>query len=324
MPPVLSVDGLVAEFHNPHGPNARVLDGVSFGVEEGEILGIVGESGSGKTMTALSIMKLLPRSCRVQAGEILFRGNGLLALGDRQMNALRGSELSMIFQNPRSSLNPLFRVEKTLGQVLRAHRGLKGEPARRASIELLMDVGLPDPERIMRRYPHELSGGMAQRVMIAFALASNPKVLIADEPTTALDVTVQLQVIELLARLREEHGLTLLLITHNLSVVAEICDRVMVMYLGRIVEHGPVLEIFDNPRHPYTIGLLGSRATVHVDGQLTAIPGQVPDLRERPSGCPFHTRCEWAQPICAEQSPPNDTVTPGHSVECHRWQEVSA
>jgi oligopeptide/dipeptide ABC transporter ATP-binding protein len=322
MPPVLEVDGLVAEFHNPHGPNARVLDGVSFGVEEGEILGIVGESGSGKTITALSIMKLLPRSCRVQAGEILFRGNGLLALGDRQMNAIRGSELSMIFQNPRSSLNPLFRVEKTLAQVLRAHRGLKGAPARVASIELLNDVGLPDPERIMRRYPHELSGGMAQRVMIAFALASNPKVLIADEPTTALDVTVQLQVIELLARLREEHGLTLLLITHNLSVVAEICDRVMVMYLGRIVEHGPVLEIFDNPRHPYTIGLLGSRATVHVEGQLTAIPGQVPDLSERPSGCPFHTRCAYAQPICSEQAPPTETVTAGHSVECHRWKEV--
>lgn len=324
MAPILEVDGLTAEFTNPHGPGARVLDGVSFSVEEGEILGIVGESGSGKTMTALSIMQLLPRACRVQAGEILFRGNGLLGLGGRQMNALRGAELSMIFQNPRSSLNPLFRVEKPLAQVLRAHRGLKGAPARKASIELLTDVGLPDPERVLRRYPHELSGGMAQRVMIALALASNPKVLIADEPTTALDVTVQLQVIELLARLREEHGLTLLMITHNLSVIAEICDRVMVMYLGRIVEHGPVLEIFDHPRHPYTIGLLGSRPTVHVDGALTAIPGQVPDLRERPTGCAFHTRCPQAQEICALQVPAAEAVAAGHSVECHRWREVAA
>jgi oligopeptide/dipeptide ABC transporter ATP-binding protein len=239
------------------------------------------------------------------------------------MNAIRGEEISMIFQNPRSSLNPLFKVEKTLAQVLRTHRGLKGAEARRVSIELLTDVGLADPERILRRYPHELSGGMCQRVMIAFALASNPKLLIADEPTTALDVTVQLQVIELLARLRREHGLTLLLITHNLSVVAEMCDRVMVMYLGRIVEQGPVLEIFDRPRHPYTIGLLGSRPTLGGDDRLQAIPGQVPDLRERPGGCPFHTRCPYAQEICALQRPPREEVAPGHWTECHFWQELS-
>jgi oligopeptide/dipeptide ABC transporter ATP-binding protein len=323
MPPILELKDLSAEFPNPHGPSARVLDGVSFSVEQGEILGIVGESGSGKTMTALSVMRLLPSACTISSGQILFRGGGLLALGERQMNDIRGAELSMIFQNPRSSLNPLFRVEKTLAQVLRAHRGLKGDPARKASIDLLADVGLPDPERILRRYPHELSGGMAQRVMIAFALASNPKMLIADEPTTALDVTVQLQVIELLARLREEHGLTLLMITHNLSVVAEICDRVMVMYLGRIVEHGPVLEIFDHPRHPYTIGLLGSRPTVHIGGTLTAIPGQVPDLRERPSGCAFHPRCPAATEICAGEAPPHEQVAEDHSVECHHWREMA-
>ena len=260
MAPILEVQGLTASFPSNDGPAARVLDGVDFSVEQGEILGIVGESGSGKTMTALSVLQLLPPACRVDAGQVLFRGNGLLTLGNRQMNQIRGQEISMIFQNPRSSLNPLYRVEKTLMQVLRTHRGLKGEPAKHRSLELLRDAGLSDPERIMRRYPHELSGGMAQRVMIAFALASEPKLLIADEPTTALDVTVQLQVIELLAKLRREHGLTLLLITHNLSVVAEVCDRVMVMYLGRIVEHGTVLEIFDHPRHPYTIGLLGSAA----------------------------------------------------------------
>jgi peptide/nickel transport system ATP-binding protein len=319
--PILEVQGLTAAFPS-HDGAARVLDGVDFSVQEGEILGIVGESGSGKTMTALSVMQLLPSACRVEAGEVLFRGNGLLALGGRQMNELRGDEISMIFQNPRSSLNPLFRVEKTLAQVLRTHRGLKGAAARAASIELLADVGLPDPERILRRYPHELSGGMCQRVMIAFALASNPKLLIADEPTTALDVTVQLQVIELLARLRREHGLTLLLITHNLSVVAELCDRVMVMYLGRIVEHGPVLEIFDRPRHPYTVGLLASRATLAGEGAVQAIPGSVPDLRHRPSACVFHPRCSYAQEICSQEAPPHEQIGPDHSTECHFWREV--
>jgi oligopeptide/dipeptide ABC transporter ATP-binding protein len=319
--PILEVEGLTAAFP-AHDGTARVLDGVEFAVEQGETVGIVGESGSGKTMTALSVLQLLPAACQVEAGEILFRGSNLLALGGRRMNAIRGEEISMIFQNPRSSLNPLFRVERTLDQVLRAHRGLKGDEARRASIELLTDVGLPDPERILRRYPHELSGGMCQRVMIAFALASNPKLLIADEPTTALDVTVQLQVIELLARLQREHGLTLLLITHNLSVIAELCDRVLVMYLGRIVEQGPVTEIFDRPRHPYTIGLLGSRPTLSQDGRLTAIPGQVPDLRERPGGCPFHPRCPHAQDICAEQRPAREEAAPGHWTECHFWREV--
>jgi peptide/nickel transport system ATP-binding protein len=323
MEPILEIQGLTAAFGSGEDP-ARVLDGVDFSVQEGEILGIVGESGSGKTMTALSVMQLLPRTCRVEAGEVLFRGNGLLALGSREMNAVRGDEISMIFQNPRSSLNPLLRVEKTLAQVLRTHRGLKGAEAHKASIELLTDVGLPDPERILRRYPHELSGGMCQRVMIAFALASNPKLLIADEPTTALDVTVQLQVIELLARLRREHGLSLLLITHNLSVVAELCDRVMVMYLGRIVEQGPVLEIFDRPRHPYTVGLLGSRPTVRAEGALKAIPGQVPDLRDRPGGCPFHPRCSHARDICSHERPPREEISPGHFTECHFWREVSA
>jgi oligopeptide/dipeptide ABC transporter ATP-binding protein len=319
--PILEVQNLTAAFPAPHG-SARVLDGVEFAVQQGEILGIVGESGSGKTMTALSVLKLLPPACRVEAGEILFRGEGLLALGSREMDAVRGEEISMIFQNPRSSLNPLFRVEKTLTQVLRTHRGLKGAEARRVSVELLADVGLADPERILRRYPHELSGGMCQRVMIAFALASEPKLLIADEPTTALDVTVQLQVIELLARLRREHGLTLVLITHNLSVVAELCDRVLVMYLGRIVEQGPVAELLDHPRHPYTIGLLGSRPTLGGESRLTAIPGQVPDLRERPSGCPFHTRCPHAQEVCTQVRPPRERVAEGHFTECHFWQEL--
>jgi peptide/nickel transport system ATP-binding protein len=323
MTAILEVRELTTAFPSPAGP-VNVLDGVDFDVEDGEILGIVGESGSGKTMTALSVTQLLPAAARIGGGEILFRGQNLLALSGGAMNRVRGEQISMIFQSPRASLNPLYRVETTLAQVLRAHRKLRGDAAKKVAVELLADVGLPDPPRVLRQYPHQLSGGMAQRVMIAFALASNPSLLIADEPTTALDVTVQLQIIQLLSRLVKEHGLTLILITHNLSVVAELCDRVIVMYLGKIVEEGPVLEIFDRPRHPYTVGLLASRPTVHDEGELAAIPGQVPDLRDRPSGCPFHTRCGYAQEICAEQHPAREAVGPGHAVECHFWKEVAA
>jgi oligopeptide/dipeptide ABC transporter ATP-binding protein len=319
--PILDVRGLTAAFPSPSGP-VDVLDGVDFDVEDGEILGIVGESGSGKTMTALSVTQLLPAAARIRSGEILYRGTNLLELGTREMNRIRGEQISMIFQSPRASLNPLYRVEPTLRQVLRTHRNLRGAAARKVALELLADVGLPDPPRVLTRYPHQLSGGMCQRVMIAYALASNPSLLIADEPTTALDVTVQLQIIRLLSRLVKEHGLTLILITHNLSVVAELCDRVLVMYLGKIVEEGPVLEIFDRPRHPYTVGLLGSRPTVHDEGVLAAIPGQVPDVGDRPSGCPFHPRCGYAREICSEQHPARERVSEGHAVECHFWREV--
>jgi oligopeptide/dipeptide ABC transporter ATP-binding protein len=321
MSPILDVRGLTTTFPSPSGP-VHVLDGVDFQVEDGEILGIVGESGSGKTVTALSVTRLLPPVAKNPDGEVIFRGSNLLALNRREMNRVRGEQISMIFQSPRASLNPLFRVESTLEQVLRTHRKLRGERARRLALELLADVGLPDPPRVMQQYPHQLSGGMCQRVMIAYALASNPSLLIADEPTTALDVTVQLQIIQLLSRLRKEHGLTLILITHNLSVVAELCDRVLVMYLGKIVEEGPVLEIFDRPRHPYTVGLLSSRPTVHETGTLATIPGQVPDLRERPPACPFHPRCSYARDICSVEAPAREGVSDGHSVECHFWREV--
>jgi oligopeptide/dipeptide ABC transporter ATP-binding protein len=320
--PILDVRGLRTAFPSPSGL-VDVLDGVEFRVDDGEILGIVGESGSGKTMTALSVTGLLPQTARVRGGEILYRGANLLELDGRAMNRIRGEEISMIFQSPRASLNPLYRVETTLAQVLRKHRGLRGDAARKVAIDLLGDVGLPDPARVLRRYPHELSGGMCQRVMIAYALASNPSLLIADEPTTALDVTVQLQIIQLLSRLRAEHGLTLILITHNLSVIAELCDRVLVMYLGRIVEEGPVLEIFDRPRHPYTVGLLASRPTTHAEGSLAVIPGSVPDLRERPGGCPFHPRCPYAAEICSREEPAREETGEGHFVECHFWRDVA-
>jgi ABC-type dipeptide/oligopeptide/nickel transport system ATPase component len=254
---ILDVRGLTTAFPSPSGP-VHVLDGVDFQVEDGEILGIVGESGSGKTLTALSVTQLLPAAARIRAGEVLYRGSNLLALGPRQMNKVRGEQISMIFQSPRASLNPLCRVETTLLQVLRTHRKLRGAAARKVALELLADVGLPDPARVLDRYPHQLSGGMCQRVMIAYALASNPSLLIADEPTTALDVTVQLQIIQLLSRLVKEHGLTLILITHNLSVVAELCDRVLVMYAGRIVEQGPTDDVLQSPGHEYTRLLLSA------------------------------------------------------------------
>jgi oligopeptide/dipeptide ABC transporter ATP-binding protein len=319
--PILEVKGLSVGLERGAVP---VLDDVDFAVEEGEILGIVGESGAGKTMTALSVLRLLPAAARVVSGEIAYRGTDLLELNAKKMNRIRGAQISMIFQNPRAALNPLYKVEKTLAQVLAAHRGVTGAEARAAGIELLADVGLPDPARVLQRHPHELSGGMCQRVMIAYAIASNPRLLIADEPTTALDVTVQLQIIDLLARLRREHGLSLVLITHNLSVIAELCDRVIVMYLGRIVEAGPVLELFDNSRHPYTKGLLASRPNVHVDGALKTIQGSVPDLRHRPTGCPFHPRCAFAKELCTVEAPPVEVVSPGHQVECHFWREIAA
>ena len=322
MPAILEVSGLTAEFPSPAGA-VRVLDGVDFEVQDGEILGIVGESGSGKTMTALSVTRLLPPAARIVGGEIHFRGSNLLGLSGREMNRIRGEQISMIFQNPRASLNPLFRVEKTLEQVLGTHRNLSGESARRAAFELFADVGL-QPERVLGRYPHELSGGMCQRVMIAYALASRPSMLIADEPTTALDVTIQLQIIELLSRLREEHGLTLILITHNLSVVAELCDRV-----DRDVPRQ------DRRGRPGAGDLRPAQASVHGGparvasgrsrggGDVATIPGQVPDARERPTGCPFHTRCPHAKELCAEQPPAREEIGAGHAVACHFWREIS-
>ena len=321
MPQLLEVDDLRTAFGSPPGA-VNVLDGVSFGVAEGEILGLVGESGSGKTVTALSITRLLPPAARVVSGSVRLRGQDLLQLSSSRMNRLRGEEISMVFQQPRASLNPLLRVGTTLGQVLRTHRKLRGSAARRVAVEVLTDVGLSEPEQVLSRYPHELSGGMCQRVMIALALASEPKLLVADEPTTALDVTIQLQIVNLLARLRSEHGLALILITHNLGVVAELCDRVVVMYAGRVVEEGPVRTIFDQPRHPYTVGLLRSRPRVLGDDELTGIPGQVPDARQRPGGCPFHPRCSYAVERCSTEPPRLEPAEPGHLVSCHRWREV--
>jgi len=306
------------------GP-VSVLEGVNLTVADGEILGIVGESGSGKSVTALSILRLLRRPGRVTGGRALFRGVDLLELGPREMRAIRGDLISMIFQTPRSSLNPVFPIGKVLREVLRVHSGLGGRAAESRAVELLTDVGLPDPAEVLRRYPHQLSGGMAQRVMIALALASAPDLLLADEPTTALDVTIQHQIITLLSQLRADRGLAQIVITHNLGVVAELCDRVAVMYAGTIVEEAPVEAIFDEPRHPYTRGLLAARARAESTGTLASIPGQVPDLRRRPSGCPFHPRCAHARGVCTEAVPALEDAGPGSGrrVACHVWREIA-
>jgi oligopeptide/dipeptide ABC transporter ATP-binding protein len=320
--PLLAVGDLDASFFTSAGP-VQVLYGVTLAVAPGEILGLVGESGSGKSVTALSVMRLLRPPGRVTGGRVEFDGRNLLDATPREMREVRGAEISMIYQNPRSSLNPVLRIGKTLREVLKVHERLKGDAADNRAIGLLVDVGLTAPESVLTRYPHQLSGGMAQRVMIALALASSPRLLIADEPTTALDVTIQQQIIALLARLRKERNLAQILITHNMGVVAELCDRVAVMYAGTVVEEGPVLEIFDRPHHPYTRALLAARArTGDTGGTLASIPGQAPDPRNRPSGCPFHPRCSFATEICKREVPRMERAGDRHKVACHHWREL--
>ena len=319
---VLRINDLRVEFRFPRY-SVEVLAGIDLSVGSGEIVGIVGESGSGKSVTALSIVGLLQRPGFVTGGRIDFAGTDLLEVGADEMRAIRGNRISMIFQNPRASLNPVFSVGKVLREVLRVHSGLRGGAATARAVELLADVGLFDPNAVLRRYPHQLSGGMAQRVMIALALASSPQLLLADEPTTALDVTIQYQIIQLLSRLRQERNLAQIVITHNLGVIAELCDRVAVMYAGTILEEAPVERIFDAPRHPYTQGLLAARARTEATGRLESIPGQVPDMRNRPPGCPFSPRCPYAGDVCRTANPAMEAVEPRHRVACHRWTELA-
>jgi len=298
--PILSVRDLRTWFYTDQGV-AKAVDGVSFEVRLGETLGIVGESGCGKTVTSLSILGLLPQPpARIEEGSsIRFGGEELIGLEANKMRALRGNEISMIFQEPMSSLNPVYSVGNQIAEVLRLHRGMNKKQARAEAIRLLAEVGIPDPDRRVDEYPHQLSGGMRQRVMIAMALSCEPKLLIADEPTTALDVTIQAQILELLADLRGRHGMAVLLITHDLGVVAEVCDRVVVMYAGQVVETGTVYEIFADPKHPYTRGLLDSLPSIDNPGQrLTSIPGTVPTPTHWPAGCRFQERCAQAGDGC--------------------------
>ncbi len=304
----------------------RAVEALSYGVEEGEILGIVGESGSGKSVHALSIMQLVPSPAgRVESGEIAFRGRDLLSLDEREIRRIRGRHISMIFQDPISSLNPVYSVGFQLNEMLRRHFPLSRRAAREKSAELLTTVGIPDAGQRLASYPHQLSGGMRQRVMIAMAIACKPALLIADEPTTALDVTIQAQIVEQIKRLQQDLKLTVIWISHDLGVIAGLAQRVNVMYAGRIVERGPVRAIYKSPRHPYTLGLLGStpRFDSQERGRLTAIPGRPPDMADPPPGCAFAPRCSLADEDC-RQMPPLEEVGPDHSVRCWKWRQVES
>ena len=310
---MLRVENLVTRFHTYDGV-VRALEGVSFEVREGEIFGLVGETGCGKSVTTYSTLRLLPSTGRVHSGRITFAGESLLDASESRMREVRGGEIAMIFQDPLSALNPVMRVGDQIAESVWLHDDLPDAEAVAARVEeVLGEVRMPDPAGAARAFPHELSGGMQQRVMIAMALAGRPKMLIADEPTTALDVTIQSQVLQLLRQLKQEAGLTVLLITHDLGVVAELCDRVAVMYAGTIVETTPVAELFGNPRHPYTQGLLA--ALPGTSDTLAPIPGRVPDLLNPPSGCRFHPRCPLAVDRCRAEAP--ELRGDARQVACH-------
>jgi oligopeptide/dipeptide ABC transporter ATP-binding protein len=323
--PLLEVRGLRTSFHTRDGV-VKAVDGIDFHVDRGEVLGLVGESGCGKSVTSLSILRLVAKPGRIEAGEILFDGRNLLTFGTDEMRKVRGEQIAMIFQQPTSSLNPVWDVGRQIAEVLEIHRNMKQKAARDRALELLKMVGIPDPERRLRSYPHELSGGMAQRVMIAMALACEPDLLIANEPTTALDVTIQAQILDLMRHLREETGSAIILITHDLGVVAEMCDRVAVMYAGEIVEEADVGTLFRDPKHPYTRGLIGSIPVVgEIRDELAVIPGNVPNLIDLPPYCRFAPRCEARVEAnlarCTAEHPDLRTVGPDHATRCFLYEE---
>ena len=325
--PLLEIKGLRTSFHTRDGA-VRAVDGIDFSVDRGEIMGLVGESGCGKSVTSLSVLRLVAPPGQIEGGEVLFDGQDLLQLSPDAMRHIRGERISMIFQQPTSSLNPVWDVGTQIEEVLRIHRGLKGKAAEARTIELLKMVGIPDPARRLKAYPHEMSGGMAQRIMIAMALACEPELLIADEPTTALDVTIQAQILDLMRNLRDETGTAIILITHDLGVVAEMCDRVAVMYAGEIVEQADVVSLFREPLHPYTRGLIGSIPVVgDLREELAVIPGNVPNLIDLPAGCRFAPRClariEEGIDNAFDEHPSLLPVQPGHDVRCWIYHDAA-
>jgi oligopeptide/dipeptide ABC transporter ATP-binding protein len=320
---LLEVRDLTTSFRTAGG-EVTAIEEVSFNLEKGEILGIVGESGSGKSVTALAIMGLLPRPpARILGGSIRFEGQDLLKLSDRAMQRLRGPGMAMVFQEPMTSLNPVFTIGEQVMETIRAHESLsQGESFARA-VGMLEKVGIPSASTRMTDYPHQLSGGQRQRVMLAIALICRPRLLIADEPTTALDVTIQAQILDLLLDLRDEFGMAIMMITHNMGVIAETADRVMVMYAGRAVEQAPVGRLFDHPMHPYTRGLLSCVPTLDQDqDRLVAIPGNLPEPSRRPAGCRFSARCVYAIPACSDAIPSLVTVEPNHTAACIRVRDI--
>jgi oligopeptide/dipeptide ABC transporter ATP-binding protein len=319
--PCLEVLDLVTSFHLPEGI-VRAVDGISFHVEQGEILGLVGESGCGKSVTALSVLRLLPKpSGEIMGGEIRFRGLNLLGLSGEGIRKIRGNRIAMIFQEPMTSLNPVYTVGRQIAEIFIEHQGVSRKEAVRLSLGMLEKVQMPAASTRIHEYPHQMSGGMRQRVMIAMALACNPALIIADEPTTALDVTIQAEILDLIADLQRDTGTSVLLITHNLGLVAQYARRVMVMYAGRIVEEAPVEDLFERPLHPYTLGLLSSiprlgRKAIDGKRRLSEIPGVVPELSELPTGCGFHPRCPKARSVCRETSPRMIQPAAGRRVCC--------
>jgi len=326
--PLLRVEELVTTFHTDRGV-VRAVDRVSFDLEESQTIGIVGESGCGKSVTALSLMRLVATPPgRIESGRVLLDGKNLLELPEREMRAIRGNSISMIFQEPMTSLNPVYTVGAQIVEAIRMHQDKSRREAREHAIEMLRLVGIPSPESNVEAYPHQLSGGMRQRVMIAMALACEPKVLVADEPTTALDVTIQAQILELLRKLQQKMKMAVVLITHDLGVVAEVAETVVVMYAGRIVERGSVRDIFARPRHPYTRGLLDSIPKPGVvkgaKRRLPTIEGVVPDLHALPPGCAFAERCSLAEDRCRKEDPVLEDVAPpsNHVSRCFRWRDL--
>ncbi len=313
--PLLSVKNLVVEFNTRHGP-VRAVDNISFDVYPNETVGIVGESGCGKTVTGLTLLRLIPMPPgRIVQGSITFQGRDLTRLSEKQMQAMRGADISMIFQEPMTALNPVFTVGNQMIDILRRHKDLSRSQARAVAIDMLDKVGIPAPKKRIDEYPHQLSGGMRQRVMIAMALSCDPKLLVADEPTTALDVTTQAQVMEQIIKLQEEFHMSVILVTHDLGVVAESCDRAIVMYCGNIIETAPIGELFERPHHPYTKGLLESIPRIREEklAQLPIIPGMVPDLLHLPDGCRFADRCARATERCNREKPLLEAA-PGNGV----------
>ena len=314
---LLQVKGLRTWFHTFKGV-VRAVDGVSFDIRAGEVLAVVGESGGGKSVTGFSVIRLIDEPGRIESGEILFAGRDLMKLSEREMNRVRGKDISMVFQDAMTSLNPVYTIGQQIDEVLRLHTSMGRADRRRASVELLRSVGISNPEGRLGSYPHQFSGGMRQRVVIAIALAARPRLIIADEPTTALDVTVQAQILRLMTDLIHAEGCSLMLITHDLAVVSEIADRINVMYCGRIVESGSARAVIDGSLHPYTLGLINSIPDLNREqGRFKTIPGIVPNMFDLPQGCRFSPRCERAQELCRTSAPDLRELEPGHCVACH-------
>jgi peptide/nickel transport system ATP-binding protein/oligopeptide transport system ATP-binding protein len=319
---LLEVQGLKTYFFTEAGV-VKAVDDATFDVRSKETIGLVGESGSGKTVTALSALRIIPRPGRIVAGSIKFEGTDVLAKSEDEMRQLRGPKMAMVFQDPSSSLNPVYTVEKQLSDILMLHRKLSKKEASQRAEYLLELVGIQDPETRLKAYPHELSGGMKQRIAIARALSCEPTLLFADEPTTNLDVTVQAQVLELMKKLQRDLGMSMVMITHDMGIIADMTERVTIMYAGRVMEATETETIFHEPRHPYTEALLAAVPRVDQRRILEVIPGNIPNLIEPPSGCVFHPRCKYARGICMDSVPPLEETSRGHTVACVRWKEVS-